>query len=592
MAIAEGQTYDDDTQDQFIKILVDGKAVTAQELINAGYNVTFDAYTTKAATTPATIFDGTVASSTTGELDAPIALEGSISLDRYVRVTVSNGSDVMTSAITKITIKNTNISADTITSAVLTNATTGTEQTSLTLVTGENADFTEIDVKSANTTEVINSGSFTVKSSDESVVSVDSSKYQLTAQGPGTATLTITYGGSTYTKTITVKNEARKATSVKVDKTSVPVVQAGTATVKVQLLDQYGDPMNFVPVTDLNVVSSDNAIATATLALPGGTKHEAVLTINGVDTGSAIFTFRNGADTKIGTTSVRATVTDNTAISQYTLAVDSDITSSDVTTLNGVVAGITKNDVSTDATIDNGSDAYVKINIKGLNSAGQEIVSSPSATSDYKVTAVNMSDVDVLDQNLVGTNFNGILEQDGYILVKAGTDAGTATITVTDRNNANITKTFKVTVTNVGYTVTGVNFKNVAAPTYATTLDVKDFLSYTNSANDLIITGLTLSKPVSQAIRLDTDGSTLYIDKDGSGTNTAGDTVVGTLVISTTGTFKNNDDNANITDTETGLGVLTGDDGTVIFKVLNTGSDKVVSDDDQVVATKAVKVDF
>ncbi len=590
VAVVEGQTYDDDTEDQFVKMVVDGKAVTAQELINAGYTVNFEAFTTKAATTPATIFDGTLATSTTGELDAPIGLLGSISLDRYVKVTVSNGSDVMTSAITKITIKNTNISADTITSAVLTNATTGAEQTSLTLVTGESADFTEIDVKSANTTEVINSGSFTVKSSDESVVSVDSSTYQLTAQGPGTATLTITYGGSTYTKTITVKNEARKATSVKVDKTSVPVVQAGTATVKVQLLDQYGDPMNFTPVTDLNVVSSDDAIATATLVAPSGTKYEAVLTINGVDTGSAIFTFRNGADTKIGTTSVRATVTDNTAISQYTLAVDSDITSSDITTLSGVVTGITKNDVSTDATIDNGSDAYVKINIKGLNSAGQEIVSSPSATSDYQVTAVNMSDVDVLDTNVFGGD--GVLEQDGYILVKAGTDAGTATITVTDRNNANVTKTFKVTVTNVGYTVTGVNFKNVAAPTYATTLDVKDFLSYTNSANDLIITGLTLSKPVSQAIRLDTDGSTLYIDKDGSGTNTAGDTVVGTLVISTTGTFTNNGVNANITDTETGLGVVTGDDGTVIFKVLNTGSDKVVSGDDQVVATKAVKVDF
>ncbi len=597
VAIAEGQTYDDDTQDQFVKILVDGKAVTAQELINAGYNVTFDAYTTKAATTPATIFDGGVASSTTGELDAPITLGGSISLDRYVRVTVSNGSDVMTSSITKITIKNTNISADTITEAVLSNITTGADQTSSILVTNETANFSEITVKSANTTEVITAGNFTVKSSDESVVSVNSGT--LTAEGPGTATLTITYGGTTYTKTITVKNEARKATSVKVNKTAVTVTENGTAVVKVQLLDQYGDPMDFTANSDLNVVSSDNAIATAdgllgngtgSLVDPTGAKLEADLTIDGVDTGSAIFTFRNGAGAKIGTTSVKATVTDNTAVSQYTLAVDNDITSGDVTTLDGVITGlgfasITKNDVSTDATIDNGSDAYVKINIKGLNSAGQEILSTPVATTNYTVTAVNPSNVNVLDTTF-GTN--GVLAQNGYILVKAGTDAGTATITVTDASNANVTKTFKVTTTNVGYTVTGVNFKNVAAPTYATTLDVKDFLSYTNSANDLIITGLTLSKPVSQAIRLDSgDGTTLYIDKDGNGTNNPGDIEVGSIVISTTGTF------ANIaTDAASGLSVLTGDDGTVIFKVLNTGSDKVVSADDQVVATKAVKVDF
>jgi len=600
VAVAADKTYDDDTEDQFVKILVDGKEVTAQELINAGYNVNYEAFTSKAATAPANIFVGGNPTSTTGELDAPITLVN-IADDYYVKVTVTNGSEVMTSAITKITIKNTNIAADTITEAVLFNIATTADQTSSTLVTGETANFSEITVKSASTSEVVLPGAFTVKSSDESIVSVDKTTYTLTAQGPGTATLTITYGGATYTKAITVKNEVRKATSVKPGKTAVVVVESGTAVVKVQLLDQYGDPMNFTSGTDLSVVSSDDTIATAdptlgsgagSLGNPAGTKLEADLEIEGVDSGSAIFTFRNGAGAKIGTTSVKATVTDNTAVSQYTLTVDSDITNSDVNRVNTDTGlTLTKNDISTDATIDNGSDQYVKINIKGLNSAGQEIVTSPAAGGNYTVSAVNPSDVNVLDTTF-GTS--GADAQDGYILVKAGTDKGTATITVADATNPTVTKSIKVTVTNVGITVTGVSLKNVAAPTYATTLEVKDFLSYTNSANDLIINGLTLSKSVAQAIRLDSaDGSTLYVDKDGDGLNSAGDIVVGSLIISTTGSIASNAGNADVTDTVTGLAVATGDDGNVIFKVLNTGSDKAVGGgDDQVIATKAVKVDF
>ncbi|MFJ8234708.1 S-layer homology domain-containing protein [Ureibacillus sp. NPDC094379] len=590
VTVVEGQTYDDDTADQFVKILVDGKAVTAQELIVAGYNVEFEAYTSKAATTPADIFDGSVdGTSTTGELDSSIA-----STDYYVKVTLTTGSDVMTSALTKITVKNTNISADTITSALLFNIKNNVEQTSTTLVTGDTAKFAEIDIKSGGVNEVIEEGNFTVKSSDEAVVSVDKDNdYTLTAQGPGTATLTISYGGTTYTKTITVKNEARKATSAKVNKTSVPVIEGGTATVKVQLLDQYGDPMDYTAGTDVQAVFSDTDIAAeASFTDPTGDKLEGTLTIDGVDSGNAIITFRNAAGAKLGSTSVRVNVTENATISKYTLAVDNDISNSDVSTINtNDSLSLTKNDISTDATVDTGDDRYVKINIKGLNNAGVEIVGSPVAGTNYEVSRVTTSDLNVLDTSF-GANNDGVSVQDGYILVKAGTEAGTATIIVKDLTNGNVTASIKVTVTDVGVTVKGVNFKNVAAPNYATTLDVKDFLSYTNSSNNLIITGLTLTKSAAQAIRLDADGTTLYIDKDADGLQSSGDVVVGSLVISTTGTIANNSGNVDITNVINGVDVATGDDGYVIFKVLNSGKNNVVDGDDQVVASKAVKIDF
>ena len=591
VTIAEGAIFDNDTEDQYVKLLVDGKEFTALELISAGYSVTFEAFTTKSAKTPASIFASVAGTtSTTGELASLINLTNTVD-DYYVRATVTSGSEVIISDLTKIQITNKDIVADGLTSVVLENLgadgtfTDGTdfEQVSSTLVTGEQAQISEITVKSGSKVEVLKAGQFSVKSSNDSVVSADkNNNYKLEAQGPGTATLTISYGGSTFTKTITVQSAARKAASVQVEKTAVTVTETGNTELKVRLLDQYGDPMPFTPNTDLTVVGTDDSIATATLTAPQVASKQLIgkLTITGVDKGSAVFTFRNGADKKLGTTSVRATVTNNTAISQYLLSVDNDITTDDLAEINaGNSLTLTKNDISTDATIDNGDDKYVKILIKGTNNAGQVIVDKPSATTDYQVSGISSSDTDVLDTTF-GTD--GVAVKDGYLLVKAGKENGSATITISDRNNPSITKTFKVTVTNKGFTVSGVTFKDVLV-TYAQKLDFEDFLSYSKSANDYIINGLTLTQSVSQAVRL--NGDVLYIDKDGSGTQTTGDVVVGSIVLTTTGTFTNSvSSNA--------LDVVAGDDGTVFFKVLNTGKDKVISADDEVIATKSVKVNF
>ena len=593
VAVVEGATFDDDTEDQFVKLLVNGQEFTAAELISAGYTVEFEAFTTKSAVTTAPIFVSAASKSKTGELNSAIALTNTVE-DYFVRATVTNGSEVMISGVTKIQITNKDIAADGITDVVLTNlGTNGTyeagtdfEQASSTLVTGEEAKISEITVKSGDKNEVLVAGQFTVKSSDEAVVSADKNQgYKLVAQGPGTTTLTISYGGSTFTKTITVKSDARKETSVKVDKTTVAVKEAGTASLKVQLVDQYGDPMKFTAATDLQVVSSDEKIATGILT-GSSTSNKLVgaLEITGVDTGSAVFTFRNGAGTKLGSTSVTATVTNNAAISQYLLSVDNDITTNDIAAINADnTLTLTKNDISTDATIDTGDDRYVKIRIKGANNTGQVIVDKPVATTDYIVSSVSSSDLNVLDTS-VGGNADGVYVQDGYILVKAGSENGSATITIKDVANPSITKTFKVTVTDKGFTVSGVTFKDVPAITYAQTLDFEDFLTYTKSANDYIIKGLTLSQSVSQAVRL--DGNVLYIDKDGSGKRTSADVVVGSVVLSTTGTFTSPATGGSTID------VKHGDDGTVFFKVLNTGKDKVVGNDDEVIATKSVKVNF
>lgn len=595
-------SYDDDTADQFVSIQINGKKITAQELITAGYSVDFKAYLNKAATTDETA--NLFSSTTTGELNtdlattyAPIPTSGQ---DLYVKVTLTKGAEVIVSPLAKITIKNIDLAADSIVSAKLLNygangtADAGSDvdfyQNSWTMVTGEIAVFDEIKVKAGNDEDIVTSG-WTIKSSDVSVISVDDTTGELTAQGPGTATITVTYGGSTFTKTMTVKNESRKATKVTAEKTSISLTEAATVTTDVQLLDQYGDPMAIVGGTNVVIEESNSAKVSAALGNTSDEDRTATLTLVGQSdgTGYSLITFRDASGAKIGTTTVKATVTDNDTLAKYSLTVDDSISDSELTAL-GLVDGdvISKDLVSKDATLDAYKDKFLKINIKGLNSAGVE-VSTPEVdgtSSEYTVD-VNVSKDGVLDAS------NPVYTQDGYILVKAGTEAGTATLTVKNANNGNIVANYKVTVVKVGYNVTAATLKNVAAPTYAQTLTYKNFLSYQAAENDPTISNITLSTSTAQPVRLDLDGGEtntalvasnigdLYIDKDADGIFNNDDIIVGSVTITTAGTIA---DSGAYTDVVDGIDVAPGDDGTVLFKVLDANSN--------VVATKAVKVDF
>ncbi|OCA88877.1 S-layer homology domain-containing protein [Pseudobacillus wudalianchiensis] len=594
-------TYDDDTAKQFVAIKANGATITAQELMTAGYDVQYTAYSSKAATTNVnSIFK----SQTTGELKTDLATAtgagtlltglniGSIPVsgaDVYVKVTITKGSNVVASNLTKVTIKNKDLAADTITKATLLNAGSGIsgaarafegtndfEQSSSTLLTGEIAKFSDITVK-AGTKEAKETTGYTVKSSDSSVVSVSGGV--LTAEGPGTATITVTYGGATYTKTITVQNGTRTATSVSANKTSVTV--AGTTTVKVKLLDQFGDPMLITAGTNLALQQSDATKVSASLASSTDATGEAIITLTSLASGSNIITFRDSSaanSSKIGTTAITATSTDNNTLAKYKLSLDSEISAtdvSDVDTAHTGVSGITKDQISTDATLDLQDDKYLKLDIEGLNSADVELASV--AGSSYTVTTtVSKSGVLASPATYKATS--------GFIVVEAGSTAGTATITVTNNANANITQTFQVTVEDVGYNVTAATLKNVPDVTYATTLKYKDFLTYTESANDPIISGLTLSKSTAQPVRLQLSSDILYIDKNGNGTYQPGagnDIPVGKVDFTESGSVITGDA-GNLSNV--GVTTAPGDDATVLFKVLNNSN--------EVVATKAVKVNF
>lgn len=610
--IAEGQFFDDDTEKQFIKILVDGKGVTAQELITAGYTVEFEAFDKRNGGAAVNIFRDNANTSTTGELkdDLTGELGTNASKDYYVTVTLTRGSDVMVSPSTKITVKNLDSAADSITNSVIevkSNATFNSTFTlaSSTLAAGDTAKFTELHASVGGKKEVVKleelGSMYSVKSSDESVISVDKSTYELTAEGPGSATITVTYGGATYTKTLTVKSEKRKIATAKLNKTSVNVGKnTAPGNFKVQIVDQYGDPVNVTAETHFTVHSSDETVAKGVIdpvpSIDG--RLEYTVTVDGVDTGTADFIIRNEAGTRIGP-SVRVNVTENVTISKYTLTVDNAISGGDVTKVKDAGGtDATKNNISTDATIDTGDEKYVKIDVKAFNSANQELP-APKAGTDFDVTAINASDSDVLAEGFGNIlESKGVFQEDDYLIVKAGSNDGTVTITITDKNNSNVKQTIKLTVTDKGVAVTKVAFKNVPTVNYATTLNYEDFLSYTKAGGtaDPRISGLTLSRTYTQAVRLNTgvpagvttnlsNVDALYIDLNGDGTHTDGEPIVGYVGMATTGdVYVGENVNTTAVAATTGYAVESGSDGNVIFRVYN--------DKGEMVATKVVKVDF
>ncbi|UYO63630.1 hypothetical protein LNN31_04145 [Acetobacterium wieringae] len=618
-------TYDDDTANQVVAITMDGKAVTPQELTNAGYTVTYRAYTNKSATTAiARLFapGPTTATTATGLLRTDLAnttsgLANELSLatfptggvDVYVSVQAVKGSTVVSSELAKVNIKNTNLATDSITATTLLNygadKTKGNAddftQNSRTLRTSEQADFTNITVKTGTESEKLTSG-WTVKSSNSAVVSVDSTGLVLTAQAPGTATITITYGGTTRTETFTVSNTVREATKVNVTTANLTATVLGTVKTNIFLVDQYGDPM---PGATVNLENSDATVATVkgydNAADGTGQANQVTVTsanpddpsyivFTGVKAGTATVTFRDSSNVKIGTSTVRVTVVPNDTLAKYSMDVDSDITAADVTKVNtaaiGTVPTLTAADFSTNTTLDLQSDAYAIFNLKGLNSSDVTVsnqqVDGQATTPEYSV-AVTQSRAGVIDTTtapLLG------MAQDGWVLVKAGTATGTATITITNTATPTITKSVTVTVESVGHNVSGATFKAIAQPTYDVTLTYKDALNYVESGNDPVISGITLTKEASQPIRLiiGTPGTgaigDIYIDKNADGLFNNTDIKVGELQMTTTGTIAN----APAADVVAGILTTASDEGTILYKVVDNNGN--------VVATSSVVIDY
>jgi putative cell wall-binding protein len=549
-------SYDNDTSNQYVAFKVNGQTADVDTLNADGWDVLFEVFTSKTGggtPAPGTFF----ADDTTGLLETNIPND-----DYYVQVTLTKGSDIVISNRAKVTIKNLNLVATSVTDYELTNhgadcaidlANPGNAvnddnftMDSTTLVTNEQATFTEITISNGSAKEDIDDQTqYSVSSSNAGVVSVTGDT--ITAQGPGTATVTIKYASVTKAVSITVNNSDREAKKTRVkntdDKviTSITVIMGNPKTVTAVALDQYGDQIT----GHIDGVESTNP-AVATVAIAGNN-----VTITPVGAGKTVVSFYNGATKIAGTLNV--TVSDEADVAKYKLEIWTPATGG---AADDYMFGSAKSDYTDDLTIDKADDLFGVLNL-----------------NQYNVNNVSMGNVAPDDVTVTESKtgvVTAVVQADNSVLV-TGEKTGTATVGV-KFNGTTYSKKF--TVVDTAYSIKSVDFKALSSPDYAKTFNYKSVLNITTTGNDPIIKGVNLNKAVSQEIRMDTGNGQIYIDKDGDGNWSAGDTDLGSLVIVTTGTIGGVGPQ-NITDVGTGIQTQVGDDGTIIFKVLNPAGDKV-----------------
>lgn len=561
------KNYDDDTKDQYVAFTVNGQSTTVEALNALGWDLEFTAGPSKADVTSdtATVF----ADTTTGLLNDSIA-----PLDYYIQLTLTKGSDVVISAAQKVTVKNLNLVATGISDYTLSNdANGGTafEMNSTKLVVGETATFEDITVTNGSDKEDITftGDEYSLKTSDAGVISKTSNT--ITAQTPGSATITITYGNATKAISFTVVSDDREADKLQVKKASDGSVVtslkifANTGIV-VKALDQYGDPMEGA-VLDATVANY-NILDVATETIVAGDMTLTIATPKVAGTTTITFT---ESGVKVGTFTVTvSTDADATKKTLELYKVDTDEKLDEMNTDLALV--LEKGDFSTDTTIDISDDSYLVYQVKKTNADG---VSLGNETLTYGTPV--LSKAGVLDDVNSGVYNN-------RVVIVAGTKEGTATVKFTDSDGK--LYTVKVTVVNQGYTIKSISLKTPTTSDYGKTYNYKSVLNYASTGNDPIITGITLEKAASQAIRLDLAGNTgnLYLDKDSNGLYGGDDEIVGSIVISATGTIAGATPPAAITDANLSYVTQASDDGTIIFKIFNAAGD--------IVASKSVTVEL
>lgn len=289
-----------------------------------------------------------------------------------------------------------------------------------------NPDTVTWDANSTDQVKSVESSNITVLTA---AYDADNDTVLLTPISEGTAKVTVTLqSGAKFEKTITVKEEARKATTATAEAVTLSTTDDSKA-VKVTVKDQYGDPFK-----------ADDFL----YAHPGKTGTNAVVTTNAsttpVDTnekGEATITLAAAPNAVTGTDTVKlSTYSDATKEGIGSIAV-SFFKAED--TVTSYAIRVASDSESNDASLDvyNPSDDTVKLEFIGKDKNGvvakifnQGDLSTDGSTT-YKVESSN-------------TDVATVAIDSGNDILVTAKKAGTATITVKEGNI--VRATFDVTV--------------------------------------------------------------------------------------------------------------------------------------------------
>ncbi|EMA6344726.1 S-layer homology domain-containing protein [Bacillus cytotoxicus] len=538
----EELTFDDDRAGQSIAFkLNDEKGNADVEYLNlAGHEVKFVANKTDG--TPANIFEGGSATSTTGKLGVGIP-KGEYKVE--VQVTKKGGLTVSNTG--KIKVKNLDAQASAIKNVVFAvdkdqngvvygGTLTGDDfaLNSKTLVVGEEAGLHNVVATIAGEDKVADPLSVSVTSSNPGVLSVVNN--HITAEASGKATLTVKVGDITKTIDFTVSTDSRKLKTVKANPDQLQVVQGKTLPVTVVTTDQYGDPYGakegevkpFIPQTGI-VAAKDLEFATT----DSGSIGKKVLEITGKNVGKGTIHFQNGNRDTLGSLFVNVTE-GNFAFRNLEL-----------------VSKIGQYGESPNTTLDLNVSNTVEYQLSRYTS--EHVYSDAENLDGYEVESKNTN---VLDAKIVGNKIVVTGKAPGkadILLTKNGATAGKATIEVVQEV----------------ISIDSVNFKPVQTENFVNKkINIGTVLDVVPSNSDDILSGINLTKATQHKVRVVKSGDNqgkVYLDRNGNSRFDGFDVPLGYVTVSATSDSQFANFSTDIYNT---LTTTATDKGTLVFKVL------------------------
>ncbi|KWU53054.1 S-layer protein [Bacillus mycoides] len=552
----EQLTFDDDRADQAVVFKLNEEKGNAdiEYLDIAGHDVKFVA--NKLDGTPANIFEGGTAESTTGKLAVGID-EGKYKVE--VQVTKRGGITVSNTGI--IEVKNLDAEATAIKDVVFAvdtdkagvnyaKALSGTDFTlnSKTLVAGEKAGIHKVVAQINKENKVVDPSAIILKSSNPGVISVKNG--EIKAEAAGSATITVKVGDVTKSFDFVVKTDTRKLTTVKANPDQLKVVDGKELPVTFVTTDQYGDPFGanegaikeVFPqtgaVTELEVITTnEGSIGTSSIK------------VKGAKVGAGTIHFQNPNASGEGYGSLHVEVTKSnigheaprlelvSKAGQKGEAADTTLGAGN--TVNYQLSNYTTEGVYADAADLAGYE--LRVGNEGIASAKIE-------GKTLKVTGKKAGVTDV-------------------ILTKDGATAGHATITVTQEN----------------IQITSVKFKDVEVEQFENRkVDIDRVLDVVKSDKDDVLNGIKLNISTEHKVRIVDEGTEqgkVYLDRNDNATFDGNDVALGyvTAVKSNDTVSKEGNELFSFLTDETvtekndvfkGVTTAFGDKGTVIFKVV------------------------
>ncbi|HDR4437125.1 S-layer protein [Bacillus thuringiensis serovar brasilensis] len=538
----EKLTFDDDRAGQAIAFkLNDEKGNADVEYLNlANHDVKFVANNLDGS--PANIFEGGEATSTTGKLGVGLS-HGDYKVE--VQVTKRGGLTVSNTGI--ITVKNLDTPASAIKNTVFAvdadkngvvygNKLTGKDfkLNSQTLVVGEKAQIHNVVATIAGEDKVVDPNSISIKSSNHGIISVVNN--YITAEAAGEATLTIKVGDVTKDVKFKVTTDSRKLVSVKANPDKLQVVQNKTLPVTFVTTDQYGDPFGANPAAIKEVLPKTGVVAEGGLDVvttDSGSIGTKTIGVTGNDVGEGTVHFQNANGETLGSLYVNVTE-GNVAFKNFEL-----------------VSKVGQYGQSPDTKLDLNVSNTVAYQLSKYTS--DRVYSDPENLEGYVVESKNPA---VAEAKIVGNKVVVKGLKPGKVdihLTKNGATAGKATVEIVQEKIA----------------IKSVNFKPVQTENFVEKkINIGTVLELEKSNLDDIVKGINLTKETQHKVRVVKSGDDqgkLYLDTNGNAHFDLFDQELGYVTVSQTSDSALPNFKTDLYDT---LTTKYTDKGTLVFKVL------------------------